>query len=222
MSNYEVESMLTVVLRGVGNNLLTYNCWPYMFYSMQKKIIYLHFRNSYIYLSDSLDNVLGFVPCKVLSDIHKGQCVLKVAGQLSVPLTSIFLFVWWKGYHHFFLLLELQVCSVVIVRNWIWRGLPTPSMTSLITSVSDSLQICLLLLTCCQSASQPVNQSTTQSGNFLLWVRQPAGLLLTTLAGGIGERERGRERRGNIKGGGGRQWVEQTNTFMQTHLHLIA
>lgn len=113
----------------------------------------------------------------------------------------------------FFLLLELQVCSVVIVRNWIWRGLPTPSMTSLITSVSDSLQICLLLLACCQSASQPVNQSTTQSGNFLLWVRQPAGLLLTTLAGGIGGRERGSERGGNIQGGG------KTVSGTDKHIH---
>lgn len=86
-------------------------------------------------------------------------------------------------------------------------------MTSLITSVSDSLQICLLLLACCQSASQPVNQSTTQSGNFLLWVRQPAGLLLTTLAGGIGERERGSERGGNIQGGG------KTVSGTDKHIH---
>lgn len=74
------------------------------------------------------------------------------------------------------------------------------------------------------AATQAANQSTSQSGNFLLWVRQPAALLLITVAGGIGGGQRGSEtEEENIKDGG----IEvvrgvQMNTFMQTHLHLIA
>lgn len=40
----------------------------------------------------SLDNVGGFVPCEVLSEIHKGQCVLKIC--FSSPCTI-------KGYCFF-------------------------------------------------------------------------------------------------------------------------
>lgn len=92
-------------------------------------------------------------------------------------------------------------------------------MTSLITSVSDSLQICLLLFACCHSGSQPVNQSTSQSGNFLLGVRQPAALLLITVAGGIGGEgggERGERKRRVVEGAEEGTSV-QMSTFMQTH-----
>lgn len=85
-------------------------------------------------------------------------------------------------------------------------------MTSLITSVSDSLQICLLLFTCCHSASQPANQSVR---TFSAGVRQPAGLLLTTLAGGdCGEREEG-----NAKDEGG---ADQSGQNRWTRLCTLA
>lgn len=71
------------------------------------------------------------------------------------------------------------------------------------------------------AATQPANQSTSQSGNFLLRVRQPAGLLLITLAGGIGVeragwgwgRWGGRERRGSIKDG------RKTESGTDEHIH---
>lgn len=85
------------------------------------------------------------------------------------------------------------------------------------------------------AATQAANQSTSQSGNFLLQVRQPAAPRLVAVAGGIGGGGRdgregwgwGAERGGggggvggDIKGGGDRG--KQMNTFMQTHFHLIA
>lgn len=82
------------------------------------------------------------------------------------------------------------------------------------------------------AATQAANQSTSQSGNFLLWVRQPAALLLITVAGGIGGDEGGSEKEeeniqgGGIEGGAGEHIHANSLTFdcikMQTHVHVCA
>lgn len=95
------------------------NCWLYNVFILKDEYLQKkNTSNSSIYLGDSLDNVLAFVPCKVLSDIHKGTvCSRNCWPSLRPPYIYLSLCL-VKGVPSFFFFYSSSIWSCRCVQLW--------------------------------------------------------------------------------------------------------